>query len=739
MKKKLNLLMVFLLTICLVLAAIFTNIFMISIGKKHVASNTDLTVYIEKANEKTEILKGKRGNIYDANGESIAQNNITYNIICILDENRPVPDGVIGYVDEPMLASSVLSGILDLDQQYIYTQLTKDYYQTELGVNGRNLSLEVKEEIESYKLNGIEFVETTERYYPLDVFSSNLIGFSIANEHGDPVGKMGLEYFLQEELKSQDGTRTYQSDRYGYVLPGMREDIIPAQDGNDVYLTLDKDLQITLENAFMESKKLHNATRSWGSVLEVDTGKILAWGQSPSFNPNILEIEDYNNYGSQVPYEAGSVIKVLAYAAAMNENKYDGEQKFNSEPFCFTSKGMNPIRTYRNDALACVHNSRKKTWGSITLDKGLVLSSNVASATVVTELITPQIYQDYFNRFGLFQEVGTYGLQEEKGLLNYKYPYDKLAFSYGQGSSITMLQLVQAFTAIFGDGEMHKPYYIDRIIDGNDPNNVIFQQQPEVVREVIRPEVSKQIQNLMHEVVYDEEGTARFYQIPETEIIAKTGTSQIASGGSYEGSDQVISSIVIGLPANDPKYLVYYAFESLYTKDLHVLTDPVKGLIRKVAMYNSVTQMPEHDEYSVIEKNEMFNLINNNIDYALNKLTPITNNIEVIGNGSTILQQRPNSNQSLLTNQRVFLLTNNNEIRMPNMIGWTRKDVTEFWNITGLPIKIEGDGVVVSQSVTNNTIINESSTIDIKLESVEDKYLNDLKEKEDKEEKENKE
>lgn len=731
MKKKQYLLMVFILLILIIFSAIFLNVFMLSINKLHFLSNTNLNVYIEKANEKVEVLNGKRGNIYDANGESIAQNNVTYNIVCILDKNRPVPDGVIGYVDDPMLTSSILSDILGIDQDYIFSQLSKDYYQTELGLKGRNLSVEVKEEIESHNLNGVEFVETTERYYPLNEFSSYLIGYTKPDdETGELVGQTGLEYFLQDELKSTDGSRTYQSDRYGYVLPGMKEDIIPAVDGNDVYLTLDKDLQITLENAFKESEKLHNATKAWGAVVEVDSAKILAWGQTPSYDPNKLEIKEHNDYGSQVPYEAGSVVKVLSYAAAMNENKYDGNRTFNSEPFCYISKGVTPVRTYRGDALGCINNTRNKTWGSITLDKGLILSSNVATSTVVTEVITPEIYKDYFTKFGLFKEVGTYGMSEVEGKLNYTYAADKLAFSYGQGSSITMLQLIQAYTAIMGDGTVLKPYYIDRIIDSNDPNNVIFQQEKEPVANVIRPEVSKQIQQLMKQVVYDEEGTARFYQIPETEIIAKTGTSQIASGGDYSTDNGVISSVMIGLPADDPKYMIYYAFESPYTIDLHYLTDPVKGVIRKVALYNNVTEIKPTDEYKVIEKNDMFNLSNKTLEYATNKLTPITNNIITIGNGNTIIDQRPYNNQSILTNQRVFLLTNHNEIKMPNMIGWTRKDVTEFWDITGLPIKISGDGDVIYQSVAENTIINEASNIEVNLESFEDKFNKEINDKE---------
>ena len=270
---------------------------------------------------------------------------------------------------------------------------------------------------------------------------------------------------------------------------------------------------------------------------------------------------------------------------------------------------------------------------------------------------------------------------------------------------------------------MVKPYYIETILDGDDSNNVVFQQEVIKSENIISESVAKQLQELMYNVVHDHDGTARFYKIPEVDIIAKTGTSEIAAVGGYEGSNKVITSIMAALPSDDPKYLIYYAFESEYSGDLHTKTEAIKSLLRKVAMHNIVMQQADVIEYDEIEKNTMNSYINNSVDYSIGKLTKITNDIIVIGNGNTIISQSPKPNHNLVTNQKVFLLTSYNEIEMPNMTGWTRKDVTEFWNLTKIAFRINGEGNVYQQSITANSIINELSLIEVRLKSKEEEFI----------------
>ena len=275
---------------------------------------------------------------------------------------------------------------------------------------------------------------------------------------------MGLELYLDSYLSGQDGKRVYQVDKNGYVLPGMKEENVSAVNGNDVYLTLDVSIQQALETAFKETEEKFNATSVWGGVMELDTGKVVAWGQSPSFDPNSLEnITNYNNIGSQSAYEPGSTMKTFVWAAAINEGKYDGSALADGNEFCWTSDAdNNPSKTSQDNAMgACIYNANRKKWGTVTLDDGLVYSLNSVAATIETEVITPAIYEQYLDDFGFFQKVDIDGLPESEGIKQFTWPADKLSLSYGQGSTVTMLQMFQAYSAIFSDGTMVKPYFVE--------------------------------------------------------------------------------------------------------------------------------------------------------------------------------------------------------------------------------------------------------------------------------------
>ena len=137
-----------------------TDVFFVAVGKVHPNSQTDLTAYVDEANIVTEKTKALRGNIYDRNGNVIAQDNRTYNIVCILSSSRPSVEGEIAYVKDKEYTADVLSKILGMDRDKIFSFLSQDVYQTELGNGGRNLSKSVKDEIEAQDLPGIEFSES---------------------------------------------------------------------------------------------------------------------------------------------------------------------------------------------------------------------------------------------------------------------------------------------------------------------------------------------------------------------------------------------------------------------------------------------------------------------------------------------------------------------------------------------------------------------------------------------------
>lgn len=701
-----------------------TDVFCVAIGKTHPNSGTDLNLYVDSSNTVVDYTKAMRGNLYDRNGNVIAQDTRTYNIVCILDESRPSIDGEISYVKDKETTASALSKILMIDYDKVLALLNQDVYQTELGNAGRNLSKNTKDEIEALQLPGIEFTDSIQRLYPNHTFASNLIGYAIADESGSTVGQMGLELYLDSYLSGQDGKRVYQVDKNGYVLPGMKEENVSAVNGNDVYLTLDVSIQQALETAFKETEEKFNATSVWGGVMELDTGKVVAWGQSPSFDPNSLEnITNYNNIGSQSAYEPGSTMKTFVWAAAINEGKYDGSALADGNEFCWTSDAdNNPSKTSQDNAMgACIYNANRKKWGTVTLDDGLVYSLNSVAATIETEVITPAIYEQYLDDFGFFQKVDTDGLPESEGIKQFTWPADKLSLSYGQGSTVTMLQMFQAHSAIFSDGTMVKPYFVESIRDPYDSSNVIYQAETEATGNPITEESAKKIQSILYEVVNRSDGTARFFKIPECELIGKTGTAEVAGNdGKYE-SGRNIASVMLAMPADDPKVLVYYAFDAAYTVEMATYTEPQKSLLRKIAQVYGFSQddssvaVVTTDENADVElvETSMPSLLNHTVEYAKNQLDGSNTQLIVLGGGNNVIDQYPKTSDTLTSGDRVFLLTDSNSFEMPDLTGWTRKDVAALWSITGFGFELSEEGVVTSQSVPAGTTVTKGTVIQV--------------------------
>ena len=233
----------------------------VTMSKK--VDNIDLKEFANNRNTVKKTLYASRGNIYDVNGEAIAQNVNSYTLIAYLAESRTTdPENPQHVVDKERTAKA-LSEVLGLDYKYALKRLnTEGAYQVEFGTKGSNLSENKKVEIEALALPGIDFIEGNKRYYKNSKMASYIVGYAKENDQGEIVGEMGVESYYNEELKGKDGYTEYQKDAYGYQM-GEPYVINPVK-GNDIYLTLDSQIQLILEDAVYSLEQ--NGKFSWFNI-----------------------------------------------------------------------------------------------------------------------------------------------------------------------------------------------------------------------------------------------------------------------------------------------------------------------------------------------------------------------------------------------------------------------------------------------------------------------------------------
>ena len=324
----------------------------------------DLKDFANKRNTKKETLYALRGSIYDVNGEVLAQTINSYTIIAYLDSSRSEGYETPQHVVDKELTAEKLSTVLDMSKEKILEILNKDAYQVEFGTKGKGLTELQKESIESLGLYGIDFITTHKRYYPNNTFLSYVIGYTKDDSSGNMIGEMGIEKQYNDVMTGTNGFVEYQKDLNGYKFPNSNEIREEKVDGNDVYLTIDSNVQMSLETVVSKAKEESSAQWIIAVVADAKTGKILGSATSPSFNPNIKDISNYLNPLVSYTYEPGSVMKTYSFMAAFENNP-----DFNpSNETCLTGP-----YTIGEDV---VSDWNKTGWGEITYQKGYTLSSN---------------------------------------------------------------------------------------------------------------------------------------------------------------------------------------------------------------------------------------------------------------------------------------------------------------------------------------------------------------------------
>lgn len=637
-------------------------------------------------------LYADRGNIYDINGEELASTVNSYTVIAYLNSNKT-------NVSDKEKTAKELSPILNMTEEKLLELLNKKLYQVELRPGGYGITEVVKARIEKLELPGIDFIKNSKkRYYNKSTFASYIIGYAKVLDDGKISGELGIEGYYDDILSGTNGyTKYLKYTSSNYKIPNTNEDTKKAKDGSDIYLTIDSSIQLIAEKAVSSMKEKFNTDWAVFTVMDAKTGAIVASATNPNFNPNDTNtIKEYMNPLLSYQYEPGSVMKVFSFASSMEEGKYDGEETFKSG-------------SYTLDDGTVIRDSERKGWGTISFDEGFARSSNVAATTLALRLGVDKL-SEYYNNLGFGKKTGIELSNEAIGDIEMVYQSELATASFGQGVSVTAIQMLQALSAMTNDGTVIKPYIVDKVVDQN--GNITYQGERQVVKKVY----STNTVNKMHEIMKKVIDINKYWQVNNVSIMGKTGTAQIASpkGGYLTGTYDYIKSFAGIFPADDPKYIVYVAGKKPET-NIGSWAKVITTAIEEIASYAKLTESKSDADPSKIIT--LDNYISKSLDTTLEELKNKKIDVIILGNGKYIINQYPLKNKTLLSGEKLFLLTNDKEIKMENLKGWSLSEVKTYCNLIGLKLEYNGYGYVINQSIEENAILDVNNmTLTIELE-----------------------
>ncbi|MDD4808836.1 MAG: penicillin-binding transpeptidase domain-containing protein [Bacilli bacterium] len=711
-KSKINWYMVLFSTFLFFIVIVYVKYIYVALSPS--VNDINLKEFASNRNTFSTTLYANRGTIYDKEGNTLALNIVSYTVIAYLSESRTGSNPTPLHVVDIETTAEKLSPILNMTEETLVNLLSKKAYQVELGPGGRGITVSTKKEIEALELPGIGFIENYKRYYPNGDFASYVIGYArqyeeevTANNKSKInykiVGELGIESKYEDILKGTNGYLQYEQDRFGYKIPDTPEDRKPAIDGNNIYLTLDSNIQRFVETAVKESARTYNPEWINLTVMDAKTGDILGNSSMPSFNPNIKDIKNYENHLVSYLYEPGSTMKIYTYMCAMESGKYVGSDTFKSGTIQIGDK---PVNDWNG-----------KGWGVIDYDKGFEYSSNVAIANLVQNVIDKNDLRDCLTSYGFSQKTDIELPRELVGSLNFNYPIEVVTAGFGQGITTTAIQQLQALTIIANNGSLVKPHIVDKIVNPNN-NSIIYKSKLEKGDPVVSAATIQKIKALMSNTIYGtgEGTTGTAYAIPNFDIIGKTGTSQIYDNklGKYlTGYNDYIYSFAGMFPKDDPEIIVYASMKKPTWGSSAAINVATKEVIKNTAKYLNI--FGEQAVKTTVQEHQMKSYYNKKLEDVVAELEAKQIEVIVLGSGDRVIEQYPKPGVKVLSHDKVILLTNGNDLLMPDITNWSKSNIIALCNLIKIDYEFEGYGYAVNQSISiNKPILDEPLRVVLK-------------------------
>ncbi len=542
-------------------------------------------------------VPSKRGTIFDRNGKELVTNAPAYQIYA-----RPVE------ITDKEEVASTLSEILGMDENSLLDRLNA---KKDTILIKQKVDAEIISSLREKNIKGLIYIDDNKRFYTQSNFASYILGFT----NYDNQGQDGVEATFEKYLNGYPGRDIKMTDSYGRELPGGDRKYYEPQNGLNLILTIDEVIQHFTEKAVENALNENLARRTMAIVMEPKTGDVLSIAVKPDYDNNDPRKtpEEFEEQWGQMTlkeqydalfkiwrnpvisdtYEPGSTFKIITSAAGLEEGVVKPDDKF----YCsgFVEVGGHRLKCWRY----------YRPHGSETFVEGVQNSCNPVFIEVAQRLGKDKFYK-YIKGFGFGTTTNIKLLGEASGIvrdIGYIGPVELANIAFGQGISITPIQLITAACAIANDGYLMEPRIAKKLID--DEGNTIHDFKPRMIRQVISKDTSATMRSILESVVNNGSGAGAY--IPGYKVAGKTGTAQKAEGGRYI-QGRYVSSFLAFAPADDPKIAVLVVIDEASAGSYYggVIASPVvKSILSDTLRYLDIKPQYTEEEAKLLLKNKI--------------------------------------------------------------------------------------------------------------------------------------
>jgi stage V sporulation protein D (sporulation-specific penicillin-binding protein) len=661
----------------------------------------------------------RRGTIYDCRGNELAISIDGDSIYAIPAEigigdavspnNQPISEE--GLRAEKSEIAGILSNVLAMDRRFIEGLISKraSFVWIKRKASFNEID-RLRKIISARKITGIEFSQRARRFYPQANLAAQILGIAgIDNQ-----GLEGLEKQYDINLRGIPGSDQAEYDTSGRHIPQGERRYLEPENGDSIFLTIDENIQYIVERELEKAVIDTKSKRGMAVAVNPQNGDILAVASLPKYDPNNFNDYPVENRRSPIftdMYEPGSTFKIFTTVAALEEGKVSLESTFFDPGFII------------------VDDRRLKCWkpgghGSQTFIEALENSCNPVFATLALRVGKESFYQ-YIKAFGFGRPTGVDFPGESPGklqLLNNVKNVELATIGYGQGITVTPIQLTMGVAAIANGGYLLRPHLVKEIVS---PEGKLRKKiNREVISQVMSTKTASLMAKLLQSVVTNGSGNRAYLE--GFQVAGKTETAQKVAGG-IRGYSKVIASFIGFAPADNARLVTLVILDEPGSPITYggVIAAPVVGnIFRDALRYLNVSPRYEPEVLEKITSEEVMvpNILNMPIGEAIQLLKKREIQYRFIGQGSYVFDQIPKPGVKINRNTKILIyfdpeehynLKGSNKLVLPNFQGCSLRKVDEILNEMGLRLEAKGMGIAVSQNPPPGTVVEPGGTVQI--------------------------